>query len=127
MNIRTAQNGYGTAQRNVGTPRSVEASVLGRITRTLIAAAQDRDTSYAAYVDALQANSDLWRIFARDLSSPENALPMDLRKQLFALAGFVHDETSRILVSGAGVENLSAINMDILSGLSAVQPAQVAT
>lgn len=124
MNIRVAQNGYGTAQRNVGTPRAVEIDVLAQITRTLRAAEAARETEYVAFVDALQANAELWRIFAQDLSDTGNGLPLELRRGLFALAGFVHDETNRILLNGTTSEELCAINHDILTGLRQSNPVE---
>jgi len=126
MNMQTAKNGYGTARRNVSTPRAVEVSVLTRVTSVLAAAEPFRETAYADFVDALQTNAALWRLFAQDLSSPNNGLPMELRQRLFALAGFVHDETNRVLVDGVSAAALCDINRDILAGLSENTSSEVA-
>lgn len=126
MNVRAAQTGYGTAQKNVGTPRAVEARVLAQVTRALAIADESRETDFLTFVTALNANADLWRVFAQDLASPENQLPLELRRSLFALAGFVHDETGRILSSSRSAADLCTINRDILVGLCADQSVQVA-
>lgn len=127
MTSQAAQKGYGHAQRSAGTARGVEMRVLSNITSTLIRANRTRDTAYSDFVDALKANADIWRLFAQDLSHPANGLPMELRQRLFALAGFVHDETNRILQGTCDASDLCAINKDILIGLSDHEPVAVAS
>lgn len=66
---------------------------------------------------ALQDNRALWAVLAADVADDGNALPLTLRRQIFALANFVTKFTSRVLTGAAAADALIDINTAIMRGL----------
>lgn len=126
MNMSAARTGYDAARRGVASPQTMEVSVLDRVTVALARASRDRDGDFGAYVEALGRNAGLWRFFASALAAPDNALPMELRQRLFALAAFVADETNRVLAGDTDADTLCEINRSILTGLREAHSAGAA-
>ena len=95
----------------------MEYAVLGRLSHALRKAADQRETNFPAFADAVARNLSFWSIVATDVSSPENRLPSELRQRLFWLSEFVRVESGRALRGTAEVEPLVEINMSLMQGL----------
>ena len=120
-----AQRAYGAAARPLRTARGTEYELFAEITAALAVAgrqpAQDEDYEakgrrFTALVDAVYRNRRLWTALAGDVASKENALPSQLRAQLFYLAEFTESH-SRAVLRGADVGPLVEINRAVMQGL----------
>ncbi|MGH1330248.1 MAG: flagellar biosynthesis regulator FlaF [Paracoccaceae bacterium] len=107
----------------IRTPRGTEFDVIARITSQLKATAADPKRDYAAFVRALHENRRLWTLFATDLADSDNALPQALRAQLFYLAEFTLQHTSKILNGSATADVLIEINTSVMRGLQGERAA----
>lgn len=112
-----AQRSYSAATTPIKTPRSVEYELFSKITKRLCETAKQRKSKLPAFLEALEQNRKFWGILAVDVASPENALPKELRAQIFYLAEFTEIHTGRIIQHGASVAALIDINTAILRGL----------
>lgn len=110
-----AQRAYSAAAAPTRTPRGIEYDAVARVTRQLQQARKSGD--FPALVQALQDNKSLWNIFAVDIAKRENPLPDSLKAQLFYLAQFTHQHTSKILARQGDIDPLLDINTAILAGL----------
>lgn len=73
--------------------------------------------SYPDYAQALHDNRKLWNTLAIDVADKDNALPEQLKAQVFYLAEFTAQHTTKILKDGASIMPLLEINMAVLRGL----------
>ncbi|MGR3761356.1 flagellar biosynthesis regulator FlaF [Roseobacteraceae bacterium NS-SX3] len=112
-----AKSAYSAAKAPTRTAKNFEYEVIGRITRRLVAAAQKGRPGFKELAEALNDNSRLWTIFTTDLASSGNPLPAELKEQLFYLAEFTRQHTSKVLARKAGVQPLVEINTAIMRGL----------
>lgn len=123
MNVLTqAQSAYSAVTTTVRTPRSIEYDAFSRITHRLKSA--NPKTDYPGYVQALHDNRNLWQILAIDVADPQNSLPQSLRAQIFYLAEFTAQHTSKIISGDSNVDVLVDINVAIMSGLRRQETAQ---
>lgn len=120
-----AQRAYGAAARPLKTARGTEYEIFAEVTAALAGAGrapQDDDSfetrgrRFAALVDAVHRNRQLWTTLAADVASKDNALPSPLRAQLFYLAEFT-DNHSRAVLRGGDVAPLVEINRAVMQGL----------
>lgn len=120
-----AQRAYGAAARPLRTARGTEYEIFAEVTAALALAGhapqqgegyEARARRFAALVDAVHRNRALWTTLAADVASKENALPQQLRAQLFYLAEFVESH-SRVVLRGGDVGPLVEINRAVMQGL----------
>ena len=102
---------------SVRTPRGTEYDLIAKITSALKTSARGADTSFSTLVHALHDNRRLWSLLAANVSDDDNQLPKDVRAQIFYLAEFVSQHTSKVLQKTADVDVLIEINSAILRGL----------
>lgn len=72
---------------------------------------------YPEYAQALHDNRKLWNTLAVDVADKENALPSQLKAQVFYLAEFTSQHTTKVLKDGASIMPLLEVNMAVLRGL----------
>lgn len=112
-----ANSAYGKPVLGTRTHRENEYDLFARVTRRLSAADQDRATNFPAFATAIHDNRSLWTALAVDVASEGNALPKELRAQIFYLAEFTRKHSSKVLSDGADVAPLIFINSCIMKGL----------
>lgn len=113
---RRANAVYGDPRTAVKSPSQVEYQAFARITKDLSTAAQSQD-AFPRLAAALHQNLRLWTIVATDVAVEDNALPKDLRAQLFYLAEFTRAHTSKVLKGEAVASALIDINTAVMKGL----------
>jgi len=125
MNALTkmARSAYSAPRTSTKSYRDIEYEILSRITHELIQAA-NVEGSYSTFVGALHRNRRLWRIFREDIASTENALPGELRNNLYQLAQFVEVETGKILSGEGNHQVLVEINRTVIRGLLPAKEAE---
>lgn len=114
-----AQSAYGATQTPVRTDRSVEYQAFAKVTRAM----SEKSTEAASFVDTIAAvheNRRLWHVLAADVSSDDNALPVDLRAGILSLSHFVARHSSAVLKGDADIEPLIDINTMIMRGLRGI-------
>lgn len=111
-----AARGYAASTSRIGTPRSVEHQAFQRVT-SILSAARDDTVSIGKRAEAVYMNTRLWLTLAADLASPENALPAEVRAQLFSLAEFSRKHGLAVISGKASIDDLIAINTAIMKGL----------
>lgn len=102
-------------QHALRTPRSVEYDIFAETTARLRAA---KSGNFAALASALHENRKLWTVLAADLSDDNNALPTQLRAQLFYLCEFTFAHTHKVLARTESVDALIDVNTAVMRGLS---------
>jgi len=107
-----------------GDSRQIEAWALTEAARR-IADGQRPDAAPEAFLIAIRLNWRLWTIFQAELTSPDNAVPLDLRQNMLSLCNFVDKTTVDIIADPKPekAEILITINRNIAAGLFSV-PAQ---
>ena len=120
-------NGYLSATRTTGTPRSVEYQVFSRVTGALNSAA-DPDTDFPKRAQAIHDNLVLWLEIAAAVADQDNELPQDLRARLFYLAEFTRAHSFKLLrrAPDADIAALIEINTLVMGGLRRHSPAEEA-
>ena len=113
-----ARNAYSASATPIRTAGKLEYEAVARITRKLQSAVKLGRPGFGALVEALHDNKKLWTIFAIDVADSNNQLPSELRANLFYLAEFTNQHTSKVLARQATAQPLIEINMSILRGLS---------
>lgn len=116
--------GYSRPDSTLRPMRSIEYDALARVTQRLSAAAQRQMADYPALVQALSENLGLWSTLAADVASPGNALPANLRAQLFYLYEFSEAHTRKVLNDAGSVTVLIDVNTAVMRGLRGQGSAQ---
>ena len=119
-----AYSAYAQNSAPTRTPRDTEYEAISKITRRLKAAAAQRKTDFAGFVQALHENRRLWTVLATGVADSDNALPNDLRARIFYLAEFTEQHSSQVLGNNATVEPLLEINTAVLRGLRQMRATQ---
>lgn len=122
--IEQARMGYAPASAAVRSPRSTEHQLFAQITARLRRAAHPETGSYGDLVSALHENHKLWTTLAVDVASDDNALPKQLRAQIFYLAKFTQQHTAKVLRKTADADALIDINRSVMSGLAGQEVTQ---
>lgn len=117
--IELAQRAYAPTISAVRTPRSSEHQLFTQITARLRHA-----KNHADLVRALHDNRKLWTTLAVDVADNDNGLPEPLRAQIFYLAEFTQQHTSKVLRRQADPDTLIDINDAILGGLAPIGAVQ---
>lgn len=114
-------NAYQDPGRATGMPREIEYQLVSRITADLRRHTA-ADSDYPAFVKALHDNLTFWRTVAFAVMDDDNALPDQLRAQLFYLFEFVNDHTPKVWRGDADAAVLIDINKAIMGGLKGRVP-----
>ncbi|MGH1412413.1 MAG: flagellar biosynthesis regulator FlaF [Pelagimonas sp.] len=118
MNTQSlALRGYSQNARTTQTPRGTEYELIAKVTHRIKSSAEAGPRSYPKLVEALSDNQRLWTTLAVDVADKDNALPQDLRAQIFYLAEFVQQHTGKVLARKGRLAPLLEINAAILRGL----------
>ena len=115
--IDQARQAYAPTQFSTKTDRSVEAQLVSQVTARLRAAMSHQPANFSGLVSAVHDNRRMWTTMAVDVADNENALPQELRAQLFYLAEFTEHHSRRVLRREADVTALIDINTAVLRGL----------
>ena len=114
-----AQQAYSSsAQSPLRTNRSAEYQAFSEIIRRLSRAAKMGGATFSELAAAIHDNRSLWTILASDVASADNALPEQLRAQIFYLAEFTDIHSRKVLRGEADVSVLIEINTAVMRGLS---------
>lgn len=115
---------YGDVSTSTKTPRQIEYQAFARITKALTPneTAEDdtpgaRSHSFTRMAEALHENLKLWSIVQGDVASDRNALPDQLRANLFYLGEFTREHTRKVLRGEADPSALVEINTAVMRGL----------
>jgi len=119
-----AQRAYTQPTTSTRTDRAIEYDLLARVTHRIKSAAEAGPKAYPRLVRALYDNRRLWTALAVDVASAENALPQELRAQIFYLAEFVQTHTGKVLARKARLAPLLEVNAAILRGLGGQRPGR---
>lgn len=116
--IEQAQKTYSQNQIAVCTDRAMEAQLIGRITAQLRAARAAGRANFPRLVAAVHENRRMWTTMAAEVADDENALPRQLRAQIFYLAEFTEHHSRQVIRGEAEVDALIDINTAVLRGLN---------
>ena len=112
-----AQATYANPQTAIHTQRGIEYQAFARATRRLKQAEGQSDQPVSELAAALHENQRLWIALAADVARDDNALPPELRAQLFYLNEFTQTHSRKVLGGGGDVNVLVDINTAIMRGL----------
>ena len=115
--IEQARTAYSLSAAPIRTPRTTEYEAFARITRQIKDAMMASDQTYPRLVQALHENRKLWTLLAGEVSDSENQLPDTLRAQIFYLAEFTQQHSSKVLAQTATADVLVEINTSMMQGL----------
>jgi flagellar protein FlaF len=115
--INLARTAYSSSAAPIRSTRSTEYDAIAQITHRLKSAAALGKDRFSVLVSTLHENRRLWVLFAGDVASKDNLLPDTLRAQLFYLAEFTLQHTSKVLDGTASVDVLIEINTAVMRGL----------
>ena len=116
-NHSLAHGAYQQISAPTRTVRGTEYEIVARVTHRMKTAAIKGKNGFPDLVSALHDNQKLWSAFALDVADPRNALPRELRSQIFYLAEFTFEQTRKVLAGTAQVAPLLDINTAVMRGL----------
>ncbi len=112
-----ALNAYAPNRSPLRTGRSTELQLFADITARIRKAIQQGPAGFPALAVALHENRRLWTTLAIDVADKDNSLPQALRAQIFYLAEFTHQQSSKVLTGAASADILVEINTAMMRGL----------
>ena len=112
-----ARTAYSSAAIPIRTHQSTEFDTFVQITRQLTAAHGQGKQGFGALVAALHQNRKLWTLLAGDVADDGNQLPDGLRAQIFYLAEFTLQHSSKVLNGSGDAQALIDINTSVMRGL----------
>ncbi len=125
---------YKNIIRECESPRQMERRILARITGALIQYAEEYDGAadaedrlgilYNGLGESLVENQLFWRILKNDVASKGNSLDTKLKGSLISIALWVERETNSVMGGTEGVQDLIAVNQNIIAGLAGTGAAQ---
>jgi len=115
--IQQAHRAYTAGHSPLRTSRSTEYDAFGDIVRRLDRAARNVGADFAALAAAIHDNRALWTVLAADVADADNALPAQLRAQIFYLAEFTDAHSRKVLRGEADVSALIDVNTAVMRGL----------
>ncbi|WP_375255066.1 flagellar biosynthesis regulator FlaF [Yoonia sp.] len=121
--IEQARQAYAPAHTATRTDRSIEAQLISQITARLRQAQINCETAFPALVTALHENRRMWTAMAADVADGANALPQELRAQIFYLAEFTDHHSQLVIRGKATAEALIDVNMAVMKGLNGQRAA----
>jgi flagellar protein FlaF len=112
---------YQSVERATLSGRELEAAVLSKAAAQLIDA-KNRwgDVDHESCLDtALKYNQRIWSFFQVEVSSQENPLPLELKRNILSLASFVDRRTFDTMAfpEAGKLDMLININQNIAAGL----------
>ncbi|PCH97878.1 MAG: flaF protein [Rhodobacteraceae bacterium] len=123
---------YKSIIRESESPRQIERRVLTRITGALAENAAEYDSDinseqrlgilYNGLGENLIENQLFWNMLKNDLATRENEHTTELKASLLSIALWVERETNSVMGGSAGVNDLIAVNQNIISGLAGISP-----
>lgn len=116
--IEQAQQAYAPTQVATRTTRSVEAQLISQITARLQKLSNGNPQDFPKLVAALHDNRRMWNTMAIDVADKGNALPKELRAQIFYLAEFTEHHSQQVIRGKAETSALIDVNMAVLRGLN---------
>ena len=116
--IEQARQAYAPTQTAIRTDRSIEAQLMSQITARLRRAANGTRSDFPKLVAALHENRRMWTTMAAGVADKDNALPQQLRAQIFYLAEFTEHHSRQVMMRRADVTPLIDINMAVMRGLN---------
>lgn len=117
QNTALSQNPYGASDTVIRSERSIEYQAFAKVTGALAALDKDDRAQYPELADAIHQNRRLWNILATDVLSDENALPVELRANIFSISQFVMRHSKEVLAGTADISTLVDLNKTIMRGL----------
>ncbi len=108
---------YQRARSIVETPRQAERRLMCEITGEMIQA-RDAGHSRGALMPTLHRNRELWNTFSSVCGASGNELPASVRAGIVSLALWVDRFTSDVVAGRESIDDLIAVNRDIIDGLS---------
>ncbi|WP_037293188.1 flagellar biosynthesis regulator FlaF [Roseobacter sp. CCS2] len=119
MNVtEQARQAYAPTQVAVRTTRSVEAQLITQITSRLQRLSKMPTPDFPKLMAAIHDNRRMWTTMAVDVADKGNALPKELRAQIFYLAEFTDHHSQQVIRGKADPAALIDINMAVLKGLN---------
>ncbi|WP_439104404.1 flagellar biosynthesis regulator FlaF [Celeribacter marinus] len=115
--LNMARTAYTNTAAPIRTARGTEYAAFARISAQLKQTSQNKKLEFPKFVTALNHNRRLWTLLASDVADSDNALPKELRAQIFYLAEFVIHHTAKVLAGKADEEALLDVNRSIMRGL----------
>ena len=80
--------------------------------------ARDAGARGVSLTEALDAVEGLWAIFMQDVVDPQNMLPVEMRRNIFAISRWMFAHTSMLREEGEGnLDALIEVNVTIRDGL----------
>lgn len=118
----SARRTYESGTKAAPSGRELEAAALFKAARQLEACRREWDApGHAQRLDeALRYNQRLWTFFQAELSAPECPLPLELRRNLIRISGFIDKRTFEMMAAPTeqGLQALIEIDRNIAAGLS---------
>lgn len=121
--IEQARMAYAPTQVAVRTNRSVEAQLMSQITARLRNAAAASKADFPRLMAALHENRRMWTTMAAGVADGDNALPKQLRAQIFYLAEFTEHHSQLVIRGKANADILIEVNAAVLKGLNGQRAA----
>lgn len=123
----SARRTYESGTKAAPSGRELEAAALFKAARQLEACRREWDAPGRAQRldEALRYNQRLWTFFQAELTAPDCPLPLELRRNLIQISGFIDKRTFEMMASPtmAGLQALIEIDRNIAAGLSShVEP-----
>lgn len=112
-----ARTAYSSATAPIRSQQSTEYDIFAQITGRMKSAIARGKDGFRDLVAAMHENRRLWILLAANVSDAENALPQPLRAQIFYLAEFTLQHSSKVLDGSASAEILVEINTTVMRGL----------
>ena len=125
----SARRTYESGTKAAPSGRELEAAALFKAARQIEACRRDLEHQERGEPldDALRFNQRLWTFFQAELGAPDCPLPVEMRRNLLHISGFVDRRTFEMLARPTpdGLQALIDINRNIATGLSAqVEPVE---
>lgn len=117
--LNMAKTAYTAAHTPIRTPRGTEYEAFARVTHQMKLSAAKGRAGFKHLAQAIYKNRQLWTTLAADVADPENALPQQLRAQIFYLAEFTNLHSTKVLAGTDHADVLVEINTSIMRGLRA--------
>lgn len=115
--LNLARTAYSSAKTPIRTHQSTEYDVFAQITGRMKSAMARGGAGFSDLVAALHDNRRLWILLATDVADADNSLPQPLRAQIFYLAEFTLQHSTKVLDGSASAEALVEINTTVMRGL----------
>src|ERR1700712_2600863 len=107
---------YQRTRSIIESSRQAERRLMCEITGDMIHA-RDAGHSRGALMPALHRNRELWHTFSAVCGTAGNQLPASVRAGIISLALWVDHFTSDVVAGRESIDDLIAVNRDIIEGL----------